>query len=369
MESETSVTVLMPVYNAGKYLRGAIESILGQTHADFEFLIINDGSTDGSADVARSYNDSRIRFVENERNMGMVATLNRGLALATHELVARMDGDDISHPERLARQVERFCAPGGEKLALLGTMCRQIGPEGELIYMGAMEKPIDPLAVAWYQLFDNSFIHTSVMFRKSVVLGELGGYRWSDICADYDLWMRMIEKGLELRSLPQILVDYRNHPTSIIGEVRAEKKEKLETAARERREVAIRCAASVAGWTITGDEADILQGFIHGFDPQKAARFIATFETALQRFRAHNAQAAGIENFRLVVAEQYCTVAYKILAEDRALAARILMKGIGFHTPVALRLPWGRIASLALFGEKARKMFGKARAAARKALD
>jgi len=100
------ISVLMPVYNGESHLKEAIDSILNQTFTDFEFLIINDGSTDSSEDIILSYNDERIRYVINETNLGIVKTLNRGLDLAKHKYIARMDADDISVAHRFAKQVE-----------------------------------------------------------------------------------------------------------------------------------------------------------------------------------------------------------------------------------------------------------------------
>src|SRR5215472_9201923 len=95
----------MPVYNGEKHLREAIDSILSQTFRDFEFLIINDGSTDGSVEIIASYRDPRILLVHNEKNLGLIATLNRGMDLARGEYITRMDCDDISLPRRLEKQV------------------------------------------------------------------------------------------------------------------------------------------------------------------------------------------------------------------------------------------------------------------------
>ena len=100
------LTVLMPVYNAEKYLKPALESILNQTYKDFEFLIIDDGSTDKSLEIIKSYNDSRIRLIGHEQNQKLIATLNEGIKLAQGEYIARMDADDISAPERLQKQME-----------------------------------------------------------------------------------------------------------------------------------------------------------------------------------------------------------------------------------------------------------------------
>ena len=106
MSVNPKVTVFMPVYNGEKYLNEAIDSILNQTFNDFELLIINDGSTDKSAEIIKSYNDPRIRFVENEENLKLAKTRNKGLELALGEYFVPMDCDDISHPERIQKLVE-----------------------------------------------------------------------------------------------------------------------------------------------------------------------------------------------------------------------------------------------------------------------
>src|SRR5688572_768328 len=99
------ISVLMPVYNAGPYLKESIESVLAQTYDNFEFLIINDGSTDSSEKEILSYNDVRIHYVKCETNSGLIATLNQGLALATGKYIVRMDADDICRPQRFEKQV------------------------------------------------------------------------------------------------------------------------------------------------------------------------------------------------------------------------------------------------------------------------
>lgn len=114
-----SVTILMPVYNGERFLRQTIESILNQTFTDFEYLIIDDASTDTSRDIIRCFNDPRIRLVENVKNDGLIKTLNRGLALAQGEYIARQDQDDISHPTRIEKQFA-FLNDNPE-IVLLGT--------------------------------------------------------------------------------------------------------------------------------------------------------------------------------------------------------------------------------------------------------
>ena len=119
------VTVLMAVYNGEKYLREAIESILDQTYTNFEFLIINDGSSDRTEEIILSYNDKRIRYIKNEQNLKLIASLNKGLDLAKGEFIARMDADDISLPERLEKQIN-FLEKHPE-IGLLGSWVRTLG--------------------------------------------------------------------------------------------------------------------------------------------------------------------------------------------------------------------------------------------------
>ncbi|HKQ33129.1 MAG TPA: glycosyltransferase family A protein, partial [Thermodesulfobacteriota bacterium] len=118
------VTVLMTVYNGEKFLNEAIDGILNQTFRDFEFLIINDGSTDGSREIIKSYKDPRINLVDNESNIGLTASLNRGLSLAGGEYIARQDADDISLPERLEKQISIL--ERNPDIALLGSWYLEI---------------------------------------------------------------------------------------------------------------------------------------------------------------------------------------------------------------------------------------------------
>ena len=119
-----ALTVLMPVYNTEKYLKEAVDSILQQSFPDFEFLIIDDSSTDSSAEIIAAYRDPRIRVLKNEKNMGMSATLNKGIEMCRTELIARMDADDISYPERLEKQFRFF--ESNPECALLYTWAQEI---------------------------------------------------------------------------------------------------------------------------------------------------------------------------------------------------------------------------------------------------
>lgn len=209
MSKIPTVSVVMPVHNGENYLGEAIESILGQSFRDFEFIVVDDGSIDRSCAIARSYADSRIRVLS-APHRGLVQALNLGLREARGDLVARMDADDISHHDRLERQVEHLRR--GPDTVLVGTWVEYIDDEGrsegEVQTMPVYD---DDLRVA---LFDgNEFAHGSVMMRRSAAMA-VGGYRGQFLTAeDYDLWLRMNEIG-RIANLPEPLYKLRWHGRS-----------------------------------------------------------------------------------------------------------------------------------------------------------
>ena len=196
----------MPVYNAEAYLREAMDSILAQTLTDFEFLIIDDGSTDGSADVVRSYTDPRIRLVQSESNLRLAATLNRGLDEARGEYVARMDADDISLPDRLARQAAFLDAH--PDVGLCGTWAEAFGGA-----RFSMPNPADPEGIRAKLLFDSALVHPSVMLRRRFF--DRHGLRYPPLAhfEDYALWQQAA-RLFPLANLPAILLRYRVTPQS-----------------------------------------------------------------------------------------------------------------------------------------------------------
>lgn len=201
-----TVSVVMPAYNGGKYLREAIDSILAQTFTDFEFIIINDGSTDGTKEIILSYDDPRIVYLENEQNSGICVTLNRGIDAARGKYIARMDSDDISLPERFARQVEYMDAHPG--IGVLGTDIEVFG-EGITPYV--FEQLHTPEECHAGLLFNSCFAHPSVMIRKNVLKENILKYN-DDFrgLEDYELWWQ-ISKHSKLNNLPEALLRYRHH--------------------------------------------------------------------------------------------------------------------------------------------------------------
>jgi len=206
----SKVTVLMPVYNAEKYVREAVNSILNQTFSDFEFLIIDDGSTDRSWDILNSYSDTRIRLIQNPTNLKLIATLNLGLKLATGEYIARMDADDISMPERLAKQVE-FLKIHLE-VGVLGTAIKIVDQWKNPI--GTLQFPDESNMARWWLHFACPVAHPTVMMRRSVV-ERAGGYNPELIHAeDYDLW-RKLATITHIANLKDVLLHYRRHESVI----------------------------------------------------------------------------------------------------------------------------------------------------------
>jgi len=204
------VTVLMPVYNGELHVGEAIESVLVQSFADFELLIVNDGSTDGTGEIVGSYTDPRVVIVENAENRGLGRSLNVGVGLARGELLARLDADDVSHPERLARQVALMDSQ--PLVAMVATWFTETNSEGRVVIRGT--PPADPTAMRWSLLFHCPIIHSTVMLRRSV-FEDVGPYDESIRYAeDYDLWARIARRRI-ISTVEETLVEYRQRPGSM----------------------------------------------------------------------------------------------------------------------------------------------------------
>ncbi len=205
------VSVLLPAYNCPFYIGEAIKSILDQTFDNFEFIIIDDGSTDDTPGVIRIFNDPRIRFFQ-QKNQGLAATLNRGIEIASGKYIARMDQDDISMPERLAKQVHYLDAH--PECGMVGTWADIYLEEKKTDK--AHRHPSDNFILQYELLFNNPFVHSSMMLRKSA-LEQVGGYstdRDRQPPEDYELWSRIARK-YEVANIPEILHVYREIPRSM----------------------------------------------------------------------------------------------------------------------------------------------------------
>lgn len=204
------VTVLMSVYNSEKYLLEAIRSILNQTFSDFEFLIINDGSSDRSLEIIESLRDPRVRIINNSCNIGLTKSLNIGIKQACGELIARMDADDISYPDRLRCQVDFL--DSHPEVMLVGSSIEMLDEKG--VSFQIWHTPTDHSAIVATLKEGNAFGHGSVMFRKACV-ENVGLYREKfRYSQDFDYWQRFAER-YETANIKDVLYKLRRSSTSI----------------------------------------------------------------------------------------------------------------------------------------------------------
>lgn len=212
-EEQPLVSVIMPVFNAESYLSEAVESILSQTFPDFELITIDDCSTDGSLAVLKSFaeRDTRVRLLENERNLGVTPTLNRGLKEAQGELIARMDADDISLPERLEKQIA--FPQANPQIGLISGDAVAIDAEGAAVDED-FSLTVEPGYIKWLLHFTCPITHPAVMGRKAL-FEQAGGYDPEILYAeDYDLWQRM-SQYTQLSNLGEVVLKKREHSQAI----------------------------------------------------------------------------------------------------------------------------------------------------------
>ena len=199
------VSVVMPVYNGELFIKESVESILRQSFKDFELLVINDGSTDGSPRLIESFKDSRIRLINHRTNLGQAQSLNRGFAQSRGEYIAHLDCDDISLPERLESQVAFLDAHAN--VGICGTWVRTFGRFPPVI----RRYPATSKAIICYLPFANPLAHSSVMMRKESLCQYDLAYnpkcRYSE---DFELWIRCVEH-FEVCNIANVLVWIRVH--------------------------------------------------------------------------------------------------------------------------------------------------------------
>lgn len=207
------VAVVMAVYNGERYLGLAIDSILQQSFRDFEFIIVDDASTDRTAEILEETrtSDPRVRLLRNEINLGPYPSGNRGLDMTSAPIIARMDADDISTPDRLAQQVA-FLDANSDHL-LVGSGYRAIDHEGNPIY--TKTNPMDAFAVRWLTRFRTPMPHPAICFRAAFPNGTPIRYDESlPVAQDFELMARLARDG-QAASLAPALIDYRMHSTNI----------------------------------------------------------------------------------------------------------------------------------------------------------
>lgn len=240
------VSVIMPVYNNAQYVQQAIFSILVQTYTDFELIVIDDGSTDGSAFLISQINDARVRKVFHQHNKGIVESLNEGLRMATGEYVARMDSDDYSTPDRLATQVAFMDSHPFIELSG-AAFTSDIGGRPQI-------KPAHHEEIKTWLLFHCCITHPTVIMRNSMI-HRLGvqydsNYPYAE---DYELWNRLAPH-IQMANIPVNLLFYRQHS----GQVSQEKRAIQENSARNIRQRQL----SMLGLQLSDEENQIMHQFM-----------------------------------------------------------------------------------------------------------
>ena len=209
-----AVSVVMPVRDAASTIDAAVGSIRAQTDTDWELIAVDDGSRDGSLARLRAHAaaDARIRVIATPAR-GLVAALTSGLEAGCGPLVARMDADDVSHPERLGRQRARLDAD--RSLGLVATRVAFVGDHtggaGYARYVEWTNRILTHDAIRLAAFVESPFAHPSVMFRRAV-LDRHGGYAAGDFPEDYELWLRWLAGGVRMEKVPDVLLEWRDHP-------------------------------------------------------------------------------------------------------------------------------------------------------------
>ncbi len=329
------VTVLMSVHNGGRWLRAAIDSVLAQTWGDFEFLILDDASTDDSVAQIEAVRDERIRLIRLPANVGLTRSLNCGLHAARGEIIARQDSDDLSAPERLARQIAFL--DSHPRVAVVGAQARLIDAEGRS--RGNRDLPLEAASVRWLSLLENPVIHTAATFRTRVIREELGGYGESfPCCQDYDLWTRVMARR-EVRNLGERLVQVREHGGSISSTRRAEAATMVE---RVVRRVAPEFSA---------DEVALACAFRRHLAPEE----VPAFREMLTRWDSLR-PAGDLADLALTRAQVLVRVGYNLLTRDRRLAWGQIAEAMRVCPQVKHRIPWLRVLALSVLGDRARRL-------------
>ncbi len=271
------VAVVMAVYNGEQHLREAVESILGQTLSDFEFIIVDDASTDGTAVILSTFaaEDARIRLVRNDKNMGLTRSLNRGLAQSRAPIIARMDADDSCHPDRLARQVA-FLDANPDHL-LVGSGYRSVDGEGRTRYLKL--NPLDDFALRWMARFRTPMVHPSFCFRATYPDGQPVRYcETFRVAQDYGIIGDLLRHG-KAASIGDPLVDYRMHAENISS---------------TRRDDQNRTAFKIASRIMTAEVS-----------PDEARRFEPLLRTLYaDRMPDRMAFASSVRSFRVSIAAE-----------------------------------------------------------------
>jgi len=317
------ISVIFSVYNGAPYLKEAIESILNQTFTDFEFIIVDDGSTDETPKILDGFTDTRIVRLKNEKNLGLVRSLNKALSLAKGEFIARMDADDISLPERFAKQITYF--KKHPQMGVLGTAISQVDKRGRFI--SVLVPPIHHELILWQMFFGCPIFHPTVMMRRKA-LAAVGYYdvNFTHV-EDTELWSRLLLNRTKFANLPEALHIRRLHSRSIIS---------TQSAVQYQRGIIIRqhLLKLFLGYAVP---ADIVAWFLRFDRPLSRGRRAATLALLLELHdKVVQVDSASIEEKKFLQTD----LAYRITLVNQSwprFLLRRLILYLGKILPVPLR--------------------------------
>ncbi len=340
-----AISVLMSVHNGLPFLKEAVNSILAQTFGDFDCLILDDASTDGTREYLRSIGDPRVRIIQLSQNIGLTAALNVGLREAKGDFIARQDADDTSRRDRLALQYEFLRKH--ERCVAVGAQARLIDGNGRSL--GKKKFPLEHEAIVFAHLFDNALAHSAVTFRRKEVM-EVGGYdeAWT-ASQDYELWSRLSTTG-ELRNLPESVSTIRILNTSVTR--------------THRRADLIRRVQAAHFVRLFERDASVADLDLIGLArlrvvPEKLREFNALLEELVTDFADRNPGATVTPEFRRMLAMLHERVGYNLLTLSRGSACRELWRALQTWPPSVFSMPWLRILALGVAGDGVRRMYEK----------
>lgn len=335
MNRSPFVSVIMPVYNGERYLHEAVESICNQTFRDFEFIIINDGSIDGTWVNLSKYIDPRLILVDQDHH-GLISALNRGLTIARGEYIARMDSDDIAAPDRLEKQAA-FLSTHPE-VGILGTACRLFDANGG--DLGLRQWPVRDLEIRWASLLTSPFAHPTVMIRRDILIQK--GLEYDpdfQAVEDYDLWTRILRYTFGA-NLSEPLMLYRVHGDRVTSKYR-------ELQLKNHDGVALRSIQEqLPEFVITPEQvSDLRRLFVGGSESISAldGRRPVLAEIYLDMFDAFISRYAGGPSFKALKRQEALKVARVILQRPRMFGwMRLLTRLVNMHPG----LPWSLLRYL-----------------------
>jgi hypothetical protein len=347
-----AISVIMSVYNGERYIHQAIDSILQQTFSDYEFIIINDGSTDRSEASIRDYSDPRIRLVTQPENTGLTRALNHALALAAGRCIARQDVDDVSLPERLDKQFAFL--ESHPDTVLVGTHAKAIDANNRA-QATLQQFPTQDLALKWALLFNNQFIHSSVMFRTDAVRDRLKGYDENYPRAqDFELWSRIAHR-YPVANLRERLVLNRRHAASLVGRDHSQNEalalqivQTNRSGFLEQPEVPVEDAFKAQ---------QIALGPTPGRPEYRLSELTSFLDDTFERFAHLHREALHHPEIKKHRAYQYARAAYHCAPTERANAFRTYLRAARMDPAVLKRVPLPFFVLFSLSGKMKRKKF------------